>query len=157
MEDIKETITTEEPDYVAAIAELKQNSVSKDKYDKLRDENNRLLNSLINGEQIEAPITDKPDIQQLRNELFKEDNGLNNLQYIEKALQLRNALMEKGEPDPFLPVSHHAAPTNEEIATAEKVATIYRECLEYADGDNAVFTNELMRRTVDVMPMKGRK
>jgi hypothetical protein len=65
--------------------------------------------------------------------------------------------MEKGEADPFLPVGSRVAPTHDEIETAENVAEIYRECIEYADGNSEVFTNELMRRTVDLMPNRGRR
>ena len=35
--------------YIEAIKEMKQNSVSKQAYDKLREENKQLLDSLING------------------------------------------------------------------------------------------------------------
>ena len=40
-------------DYIEAIKEMKQNSVSKKAYDKLREENKQLLDSLINGKEIE--------------------------------------------------------------------------------------------------------
>ena len=30
-----------------------------------------------------------------------------------------------------------------------------KECVEYADGDSELFTNELMRRTNDAMPAKS--
>ena len=30
-----------------------------------------------------------------------------------------------------------------------------RECVEYAEGDSELFTNELMRRTNDAMPAKS--
>lgn len=136
-------------DYVQAINDLKANSVPKDQYTKLKDENARLLKSIINGEEVEIPKTEVVDINALRQELFTTDNTMSSLEYITKALKLRDALIEKGEPDPFLPIGENISATNEDIATANKVAAIFAECVEYADGDPAVFANELMRRTTN--------
>lgn len=140
-------------DYVAAIQELQNNTVSKDQYNKLRAENKKLLDALVSGGSIENPVQ-KPevDIDALRKELFNKDAQLTNLEFIEKSLELRDALLDKGEPDPFLPIGSRISPTPEEARIAENVADIYRECIDYANGDSEVFTNELMRRTVDVMP-----
>lgn len=140
-------------DYVAAIQELQNNTVSKEQYNKLRSENKKLLDALVNGETVESSVQ-KPqvDIDQLRKDLFNPDAQLSNLEFTEKALELRDALLEKGEPDPFLPIGSRIAPTAEEAQQAENVAQVYRDCVDYAQGDSEVFTNELMRRTIDVMP-----
>ena len=91
----------------------------------------------------------------MRNELFNSPRELNNLEYITKAMELREALMENGEPDPFLPVGKQISPTRDDLEGAEKVAQVYKECIDYAEGDSEVFTNELMRRTRDVkLPRK---
>jgi hypothetical protein len=137
---------------------MKETTVSRDKYNEAIAENRKLIKALTNGETL-SPENSKPkaDIEALRKDLFNRDSTLNNLQYVEKALELRDALMERGEADPFLPVGSRVAPTHDEIETAENVAEIYRECIEYADGNSEVFTNELMRRTVDVMPNRGRR
>ena len=58
--------------------------------------------------------------------------------------------MAKGEPDPFLPYGKQISPTRQDEETAAKVAQIYQECIDYAEGDSEVFTNELQRRTRDV-------
>lgn len=140
-------------DYVAAIQELQNNTVSKDQYNKLRAENKKLLDALVSGGSIENPVQKSAvDIDALRKELFNKDAQLTNLEFIEKSLELRDALLDKGEPDPFLPIGSRISPTPEEAQQAENVAEVYRECIDYANGDSEVFTNELMRRTVDVMP-----
>ena len=41
--------------YIEALKEIKENSVSKDDYLKLKAENRKLLNSLANGDFIEQP------------------------------------------------------------------------------------------------------
>ena len=137
-------------DYVAAIKELKQNSVDRSKYEELRAENKKLLDSIVNGQSLEAPKQeDVKSISQLRSELFGESE-ISNLDFIKDSLELRKKLIAKGEPDPFLPVGQQIQPTDFDIQTADKVASILQECVDYADGDSEVFTNELMRRTVDV-------
>ena len=146
-------------DYLAAIKELKENSVNRSEYDKLRAENKRLIDAVVNGqpgqeEQVVVKHT-KEQIDELRNDLFNSPRELNNLEFITKTMELREALMENGEPDPFLPVGKQISPTRDDIEGAEKVAQVYKECIDYAEGDSEVFTNELMRRTRDVkLPRK---
>lgn len=136
-------------DYIAAIQELKQNSVDRVKYDQLKAENKKLLDSIVNGTSIEVPAAEeKKSIAELREAYLKEDQS--NLEYISNALKLREALIQAGEPDPFLPVGSQIMPTDEDVATANKVASVLQECVDYAEGDSSVFTNELQRRLVDV-------
>lgn len=150
---IEETVV-DNTDYIAAIKELKQNSVSKEDYLKLKQENRNLLSSLVNGETINNPDAEKKamSVDELRNKLFNEEH--NNLETVELALQLRNTLIENGENDPFLPYGEKIIPTDEDIAAANRVATVFQECVDYAQGDSDAFTNELMRRTVDTAPRR---
>ena len=142
------------PDYLAAIKELKQNSVDRSEYDKLKAENKKLIDAVVNGqvgqEEPTVVLHTKEEINQLRKELFDPESDLSNLEYIKKAVELRDALMENGEPDPFIPVGKQISPSRDDIEIAEKVAQVYKECIEFAQGDSEVFTNELMRRTRDV-------
>ena len=156
MEEEKKIIETGEvddmtQDYLATIKELKQNSVEREKYNQLKAENKKLLDAIVNGQELDVPKQEnKRSIEEIRNELFNGEKDLSNLEFIQNALELRSALIEKGEPDPFLPVGNQITPTDADIAAAEKVATVLQECVDYAEGDSAVFTNELQRRTVDV-------
>ena len=137
------------PDYLAAINELKQNSVDRSKYEELRAENKKLLDSIVNGTEVALPHEEKKSIEELRANYLKEDQS--NLEYITNALALREALMAEGKPDPFLPIGEQILPTDEDVATAQKVADVLQECVDYAEGNSDVFTNELQRRLVDVM------
>ena len=159
--DISVTGTVEDntQDYIKAIKDLKQNSVDRSEYEKLRAENKKLIDAVVNGQpgQEEQVLVkhSKEQIDDLRNDLFNSPRELNNLEFITKTMELREALMENGEPDPFLPVGKQISPTRDDIEGAEKVAQVYKECIEYAEGDSEVFTNELMRRTRDVkLPRK---
>ena len=156
-ENLEQRVEESNPDtdYVAAIKELKEKTVSKESYQKLREENKKLLQSLVNGEQIQTEV-EKPDINELRKELFNEDSNINNVTFISKALELRTALIENGEPDPFLPVGKRITPTDEDISAANRVATVLQECVDYAQGDSQAFTNELQRRTIDTAPTRRR-
>ena len=160
-EEISVTGTVEDntQDYITAIKELKQNSVDRSEYEKLRAENKKLIDAVVNGQpgQEEQVLVkhSKEQVDDMRYDLFNSPRELNNLEFITKAMELREALMENGEPDPFLPVGKQISPTRDDIEGAEKVAQVYKECIEYAEGDSEVFTNELMRRTRDVkLPRK---
>lgn len=142
-----------ETDYVAAIQELQNNSVSKTQYEKLRTENKKLLDALVSGQKIDLPKEEKPDVDELRKKLFNKDANLSNLEYVDTALKLRNALIEKGERDPFLPVGDRVNETAEMYDIAQRVADGLQECVDFADGDSGIFTAQLQRITKDT-PIK---
>ena len=146
-------------DYIETIKTLKATTVSRTDYDRVREENRQLLKSLVNGDYNSAANgheVEKPDIAKLRRELFHPEVQYN-LQFIEKALALRDAIIDEGGPDPFLPVGKQIVPTEEDIASANRVAAAFKQCVEYADGDSQAFTNELQRITVDTGPKKFNK
>lgn len=143
------TEVVDNTDYIAAIKELKQNSVDRSKYDQLKAENKKLLDSIVNGTTIElSSKEEKKSISELREAYLKEDQS--NLEYITNTLKLREAIIAEGKPDPFLPIGEQIMPTDDDVKTAQKVADVLQECVDYAEGDSAVFTNELQRRLVDV-------
>lgn len=139
--------TTE--NYIAAIKELKEKTVDRKEYEKVVADNKKLLDSVINGSTTEQTEEQpKESVEDLRKSIFGGE--LNNLDYAIKTLELRKQLIESGQADPFLPVGHQIAPTDEDVACANKVAEVLQECIDYAEGDAQVFTNELQRRTIDV-------
>ena len=144
---LNETGTVEDntQDYIDAIKDLKQNSVNREDYEKLKAENKQLINSLVNGQVVDADAPKHRPVDDIRNELFNNEH--NNLEYVKLSLELREALMAEGKPDPFLPMGSQIAPTPDDEAKAEKVAQVYQECIDYADGDSKLFTQELMRHT----------
>lgn len=148
---IEQDVTEDGADYIEAIKQMRENTVDKAQYLKLKEENKRLLTSLVNGESLSPDEVPEPvDVKKLRAELYGSDNDYSNLEFITKTLQLRDAIIEQGGTDPFLPYGKNIQPTNEDIVTAEKVASVLRDCIEYADGDSAVFTNELQRKMLDM-------
>ena len=153
MEEIKvesEQVEDSSVDYLEALKTLKQNTVSKSDYDAVREENKKLINSIVNGQSEfkEEEVKKSYDISELKAKLNSGD--LTNLEYVDTALKLRDTVIEQGKPDPFLPIGNNIMPSQTDIECAERVANVFKECIEYAQGDNDIFTNELMRRTIDV-------
>lgn len=146
-------------DYIKVIEELKSKSVNKEDYDKLLDENRKLLKSLVENKplQTEEPQKQKIDKTALRKELYGSDADLSNLDYVQKTLTLRKAIMDDGEPDPFVGRGEKLVPDDSDYAAAAKVASVLEHCVEYANGDSEVFTNELQRLTNDIPLPKRRK
>ena len=143
----QENVGDNTANYIEAIKEMKANSVSKEAYVKLQQENKQLLNSLVNGQGIEIKEEEPVDIDGLRQKLFSaKKHDMTNLEYVSNALKLREALMERGEMDPFVPSGKKIHPTDDDFKKADKVATVLQECVDYADGDAMVFTDELKRR-----------
>lgn len=143
-------------DYIEAIKEMKKKSVSLEAFEKVKKENKQLLAALVQGKEIEIKKEEKADIGQLRKELYNSEKQLSNLEYVSKTLQLRDALIEQGERDPFLPYGEKISITADQIEKAEAVAKVLKECVEFADGDSGIFSAELQRRTKD-MPIYGKR
>lgn len=136
-------------DIMQAFKELKKTTVPKSQYDDLKKQNKDLMECIVDGTMPEGydPNAKPVDIDEIRKNLFGKE--CSNLEYAKNALALRDALIKQGKPDPFLPQGTHIVPTTEDMVAAEKVAQALQHCIEYADGDSEVFTNELMRLTVD--------
>lgn len=140
-------------DYLATIQELKNNTVDRKQYEELVTENRKLLKSLVDGRgEVDQPKTEAVEnVKELRSKMFGPNSQeLNNLEYVKSALELRKQLILKGEQDPFLPAGEKIVPTHDDELAAQRVADVLQECVDYAQGDSAVFTNELQRRTRDV-------
>lgn len=150
-EEVKKTIGNDE-DYIETIKKLKETTVSKEEYEKLVADNKKLIETLANGGTIEKEEPKKVDIKALREKLYSDDVNVSNLEFCSMALELRDEIIKQGGGDPFLPVGKQIAPTAEDVQKANQVAEALKSCIDYAEGDSAVFTNELQRITIDAMP-----
>ena len=141
---------TDATDYISAINEIKANSVPRDKYEQLEREKKELIQALKSNSQINlVDDSEKKSIDELRADLFTPGKDLSNLEYAKRTLALRDAIIAEGGQDPFLPNGRNYNITQEDIVKAERVAQTFSECIDYANGDSQLFTNELMRRTKD--------
>lgn len=140
--------TEDDINYANVIEELKKNSVSREEFNKVKKENKQLLDALVNNKQIKTG----PETPVDRMEIIKKLKGgnLSNLEYAKAALELRKSCIDSGERDPFLPHGHNIGIDPEDEEKAQRVANAFEYCIDYADGDSEVFTNELQRITRDV-------
>ena len=148
-------IETTQVNYIEAMAEMRKNTVSKEEYNKVLEENRQLVNTLATGGSIEVSEPEKPvDIDAIRNDLFNKD--MTNLEYATKALQLRDELLKRGARDPFVPYGHEYMPNDTDVAEAQRAADALAHCIEVADGDPGIFQNELQRILVDRIPVRSK-
>lgn len=138
--------------YIDIVKKLKENTVSKEDYEKLQEENKKLANTIANGLTVQPKEEQKKaevDINELRKNFLKENQS--NLEYAENVLALRNALMEKNpDDDPFLPKGHNINATEQDKIDAQNVADVLEQCIELADGNSDAFTIALQNRMVDI-------
>lgn len=154
---VVEETTDNTTDYINAIKDLKANTVAKDQYNKLKEENKQLLTALANGDYSMAPQPEPEiDVKKIRSELFDSENEYTNLNYVKKVLELREGIIEQGGKDPFLPYGKDIIVSDEDIATANRVAKVLQDCIDYADGNSDIFTSELQRVMVDTVPTRRR-
>ena len=141
------------PDYIAQIKNLKENSVSKDDYNKLKADNKKLIDALANGTQVEGVVEPKVSavekINNLRKELFgSESNSMNDLEMVSKMLELRKEIIDNGGTDPFLPKGHKVRITDNDKECANRVARVLTECVEDAEGSNRRFMSNVFESIV---------
>lgn len=155
-ENVEITEENENVDYIKTIQDLKANTVSKEKYNELKKQNKELLDSLVNGTEIEGlkdKVEEKKTLDQMRKETFDNEN-LTDLEYVQGLLQIREEVMANGERDPFLPNKPDFIPTEQDEKTAQKVADVLQECIDEADGNNELFLAKLGSKMVDDAPSR---
>lgn len=138
-----------------ALKELRENSVPKADYEKLQNENKELVAQIINGEGggNGQPAPEKVDIEALRKELYgPKCSDLSNLEYWEKTLKLRNAVIEQEGYDPFLPHGSKIKPNEQDVERAKAVAETVQKCIDDANGNSEVFTALLQAETANDSP-----
>ena len=139
--------------YLDEIKKLKENTVPKDVYDKAIEEHKKLLEQYVNGELEEpAKVVEKVDKDALRKDIFS--GNLTNLECAKKTLELRKAIIDEGGLDPFLPKGREVVLEDSDYIAAQRVADGLEHCIEVADGDPNIFTQELQRIMVDTAPVR---
>ena len=141
------------PDYISEIQRLKETTVSKEDYNKLKADNKKLITALSNGSSIEGKVEPKVDpiekINNLRKELFgSESNSMNDLDMVSKMLELRKEIIDNGGTDPFLPKGHKVRITDNDKECANRVARVLTECVEDAEGSNRRFMSNVFESIV---------
>lgn len=146
-------VPQEDANYIDAIKKLKETTVSKELYEKSLEREKKLTEALISGnaELSKEEHVEKVDLDGIRKKLLSNDPNMTNLDYVQNALAFRNEMVKQGQKSPFLPykIDSKEMPTAYEVETEEKVVKILQECVDYAQGDSEIFTQEIQRRMVD--------
>lgn len=155
MDNENTNVTTNEaaPSPLEQLEALRANTVDKAEYERVVAERNQMFQSLAT--QPRAATTEAPKVDtakrmsELRTSLYGEDCQLSNLDYWKNTLELRQLILDQGGRDPFLPYGKDNAIDDDDIKTVNRVVAGVQSCIDYADGDSDIFTNELQRITVD--------
>jgi len=141
--EIKEE-TVDVQKYLDTINDLRSTTVSKNEFQKLKDENSMLLKSIMTGNTSTATAVEKPSAQELRNKLYGPDcEKLSDLEYVTLTCDLRDILLEEEGIDYLAPTGTQYTADANDFATANKLYNGFRYCIERADGDDRRFINEL--------------
>ena len=139
-----------ENDYIAQIQEMKKTHVSRDVYDKQLEENRRLLNALVSGEQLGQPAPEDSiiDYKEEWRKLVFSDEPKTNLDYVKKVLEIREAGLRQGE-NINMPFGAKAEYTDNDEAETEFIAQALQECVDKANGNPMAFNFYLSEKMVD--------
>ena len=139
--------------YLAEIERLKDTTVSKEDYNKLVEENKKLIGTLARNEkrETEAAKPAGPTLKEL-NAALCADVELSNLDYAKLSLAQRKAAIAAGKNDPYLPYGHNIKPTPDDIRKADLVAQTLQECIDEANGSSNAFTARLQDRLAPDSP-----
>lgn len=156
-EDImtQEAEVNETQKYLDQIKNLKASTVSREEYDKVRNENKTLLETIVNGQSgFERSSTEDapegPTLQELINSTYgKDSDKLNDLEYTTNVLEIRDRLLERDGVDHFIPSGKKYSPDYNDQFVAQKVYEGLRHCVDVAEGNNEVFIQEVTRITAD--------
>lgn len=135
-------------DYINQIKNLKESTVSKEKYEQLQKEKKELLQALVDGKQIASEESKQEDPEEIiaaaRKIIFEEPGKHSNLEIAKATLALYNENKKKGV-NIFLPNSPSYRVDAMDVESSERVAQALEHCIEYADGNNENFNAEFTR------------
>lgn len=141
-----EEVVVDNTDYIDAIKELKQNSVDKDKYDALKAENKKLLESLINGEELSTGTQEDLGSRLEYYKAYKENKFSTDLEYWTNFLNLRKATIKEYGADPCVtgnygltPEGGRAQSVYGEEETVNANLELIEDFIREANGNSLVF------------------
>lgn len=146
--------TPEVDEYINKLEDYKTNYVHKNDYAKVKAENTKLRDALLKG----AEYHSAEEAQQTRpsnevwKDLFDNEKPLSNIEVANLALEYRDSILAEGGPDMFEGFGLRYNGEGNDAASAALTAEALQSCIDYAEGDSSIFTNELQRILVDTVP-----
>lgn len=148
--DEQNTIETPEQNYIDALNNLKQNTVSKEEYNKVVADNKKLVESLCNSgmtstEEPETRRATDEEVQYLHDKLMTSNSCRSDLELLDTALKLRAARLSRGEPDGALIHNHERRLTDADVDSRMYIIDGLQHMVDYSDGDSKLFISERQR------------
>ena len=140
-----------------ALKEARENTVSVEEYNKLQEENRKLVSEIINGEggagSGQQATPEKASIEELRTILYgPKASELSNLDFCKHTLELRDAVIAQEGYDPFLPHGAKIKPSEQDVERADAVAKVIKDCIDKSEGNSEVFTALLQAEITNDSP-----
>lgn len=148
---VVENVENNDTDYIETIKQLKENSVSKEQYLRLKEENKKLISSLANGTAYDGGSSSdiKPvSLEELTDSFYKDYKKMSNREFAERMLEIRNRTLKETGKDLFMPSDVSYIPTQDDINTVNALVEGLQNCIDYANGNDSVFNSELDRITI---------
>lgn len=147
---------SQEPNYLEQALETnktlkEQLQATREEMAKMAEDNKTIMKQLLEGGYTQdVEETDTRSIEDVIKDMRNEN--ISDIDYAKNALAYRNKCMNlKDKPfDPFVGKGHNYQEYEKEQERAENLAQCLEHCIEYAEGNNEVFLNELNRITVDI-------
>lgn len=145
----------QEPNYLEQALETnkslkEQLEATRQEMARMAEDNKTIMKQLLEGGTIKEEDEDKRSIPDIIKDMRKDN--INDIQFVENALAYRKKCMEQKENpfDPFVGRGVKYEEYEKETERAENLANCLQHCLDYAEGNNEVFINELNRITSDI-------
>ena len=132
--------TDNDLDLLKELQEVKNNSVSKEDYEKLQAKYKQVVKDVINGVGTKEEADDTVNLEEIRKNLFTDKvEELSNRDFWKNVLELRHERLEKEGVDIFLPKGSKTRYTREDYESAQKVDEIISQMLEDSEENPQLF------------------
>lgn len=119
---------------------LKENTVSKEEYEKERAKNKELMRRLVEGGGQDVKTDDTVDLNKIREDLFKNNaEGLSKREFWQKVLTLRHERLKNEGVDIFLPKGRKTRYTRLDIESANRLDETISQMIEDSEDNPALF------------------
>lgn len=139
----KEEVVIETDDDLNLLDEmkkLKENTVSKEEYEKERAKNKELMRRLVEGGGQDDKADDTVDLNKIREDLFTNNaEGLSKREFWQRVLTLRHERLKNEGVDIFLPKGRKTRYTRLDIESANRLDETITQMIEDSEDNPALF------------------
>ena len=125
-------------DLLAEYKNLKENSVSKEEYQKQVEKNKLLMRQIINGGGTKGESEDTVNVEELKKKIFENPEDMTDLDFWKNTLALRKERLKEGV-DIFLPKGKKTRYSSSDKESANHVAEVIEQLIEDSEGSPQVF------------------